>query len=406
MATSSYPPDLPRTNTLQGHRFKASAYRYLAYELFESDIFSTLTYLTSSRTSLQTMPPDLNSLPPSRSTSSSPMQTRAVLASAPTMEPLLHRRETPSPLSSSVSLAAAATMNAADISRRNSAAGSGRGSPRAGRASERRRSVVAINLNLNDPSIPGPGELPSSDHRSSISHSFVAASPSTLGGTSTVATGDPHHHQRNPSLGEIHQELEQEQEAQVNRLLQMIRMQQLQLEQMQRYQQEHNSRHASHGTAGVISNNSAAIDDSTPISDGSFSLPHPNVFPPLPRPVRRSSRGQSSSGTSPALRPLPGREASHNSSGDFGPPSPIEIARRNSSRDESAFYQAETANLTRENQMLRVRIRELERQVSEMNPNAQANAPPVPSNLVTSSPVTEEDDVSTTPLVTGEMDKE
>ena len=28
-------------------------------------------------------------------------------------------------------------------------------------------------------------------------------------------------------------------------------------------------------------------------------------------------------------------------------------------RDESAFYQAETQNLTRENQMLRMRIREL-----------------------------------------------
>jgi hypothetical protein len=29
------------------------------------------------------------------------------------------------------------------------------------------------------------------------------------------------------------------------------------------------------------------------------------------------------------------------------------------SRDESAFYQAETQNLTRENQMLKLRIREL-----------------------------------------------
>jgi hypothetical protein len=48
------------------------------------------------------------------------------------------------------------------------------------------------------------------------------------------------------------------------------------------------------------------------------------------------------------------------------------MARRNSSRDESAYYQAETATLTRENQMLRLRIRELERQVNELNANAGA----------------------------------
>ena len=64
----------------------------------------------------------------------------------------------------------------------------------------------------------------------------------------------------------------------------------------------------------------------------------------------------------------------------------MEIARRNSSRDESAYYQAETATLTRENQMLRLRIRELERQVSELNANAGAtaaspNAPMTGSNL-------------------------
>ncbi|TKA47802.1 hypothetical protein B0A55_13180, partial [Friedmanniomyces simplex] len=36
-------------------------------------------------------------------------------------------------------------------------------------------------------------------------------------------------------------------------------------------------------------------------------------------------------------------------------------------RDESAFYQAETQTLTRENQMLKARIRELERQITDLS---------------------------------------
>ena len=71
-----------------------------------------------------------------------------------------------------------------------------------------------MNLNLNDPNLPGSGELPGSDRRLSIGNAFRTASPTSIGGSPTIATGDPHH-QRAPSLGEIHQELEQEQEAQV-----------------------------------------------------------------------------------------------------------------------------------------------------------------------------------------------
>ena len=69
-----------------------------------------------------------------------------------------------------------------------------------------------MSLSLNDPTLPAPGELSHSDHRANF---FSTGSPSSIGGSSIIATGDPHHHQRNPSLGEIHQELEQEQEAQV-----------------------------------------------------------------------------------------------------------------------------------------------------------------------------------------------
>jgi hypothetical protein len=67
-----------------------------------------------------------------------------------------------------------------------------------------------MHFNLNDPL--------GADHRehrsSSISNYLRNASPSSLGGSPIIGTGDPHH-QRAPSLGELHQELEQEQEAQV-----------------------------------------------------------------------------------------------------------------------------------------------------------------------------------------------
>jgi hypothetical protein len=59
------------------------------------------------------------------------------------------------------------------------------------------------------------GETPWSDHRSSIGQAFRTTSPpSHSGGSPVFVTADPHH-QRAPSLGELHQELEQEQEAQV-----------------------------------------------------------------------------------------------------------------------------------------------------------------------------------------------
>lgn len=365
--------------------------------------------------------PDLNSLPPSRSpASASPsIQPRTAFSSpglpSADSHPYLQRRDTPSPRSSSISLAAAATMNAADISRRNSSTSNTRRSPRMGRE-ERARSTVAMSLSLNDPTLPGPGELSNSDHRTNF---FTTGSPSSIGGSSVIATGDPHHHQRNPSLGEIHQELEQEQEAQVvsrfsagliiltnlqqNRLLQMIRTQQLQLEQMRQYHQDHNARQQTSTatnpggslSAGLTANNfvssTAVIDDSTPTSELSFSIPNSIPFPPAPQALPRGNRRNSqprtgSSGTSPALRPHPihtHQETNHSSlaSGEW-PPSPVDFTRRNSSRDESAYYQAETATLTRENQMLRLRIRELERQVHELNGSmAPANAPLAGSSL-------------------------
>jgi len=62
-------------------------------------------------------------------------------------------------------------------------------------------------------------------------------------------------------------------------------------------------------------------------------------------------------------------------------------------RDESAFYQAETQMLTRENQMLRHRIRELEKQLSEMSTGPSAvSSPSLPSHLVRLSTAEEEEE--------------
>ena len=144
-----------------------------------------------------------------------------------------------------------------------------------------------------------------------------------------------------------------------NRLLQMIRTQQAQLQQIQQ------------STGALPGTSSAAVDDSTPTSERSFSFPSASIpFPPSvmnPRPRSPGPRGSldlsrhssrrsrpSSRTTSPALLPLSaGLHSESNewllSGGGVG----------QGSRDESAFYQAETQMLTRENMMLKMRIREL-----------------------------------------------
>ena len=73
--------------------------------------------------------------------------------------------------------------------------------------SGRRRSTVLNALQMNDPTLPPQGEIVSESQNRT-------ASPMSLTGSPITASGD-HRHYRAPSLGEIHQELEQEQEAQV-----------------------------------------------------------------------------------------------------------------------------------------------------------------------------------------------
>ncbi|KAI8160509.1 L-2-hydroxyglutarate dehydrogenase [Colletotrichum sp. SAR 10_70] len=128
------------------------------------------------------------------------------------------RGESPtgSPRRLSTSLQAAATMNAGlqhEPSRRSSSGSLSRNrqSPGAGR----RRSTVLMNLQLNDPSVPGPGEMVADSQHTQHNSGVNTASPQPMASSPLmVAGGDPHHN-RAPSLGELHQELEAEQEAQV-----------------------------------------------------------------------------------------------------------------------------------------------------------------------------------------------
>jgi len=76
-----------------------------------------------------------------------------------------------------------------------------------------------MNLQMADPSMPAPGEMVSDTQN----RSNQTSSPIPVAGSPRlIATRTPNHN-RAPSLGELHQELENEQEFQVNRLLAQIR---------------------------------------------------------------------------------------------------------------------------------------------------------------------------------------
>ncbi|KAK2612573.1 hypothetical protein QQS21_001344 [Conoideocrella luteorostrata] len=229
-----------------------------------------------------------------------------------------------------------------------------------------------MNLQLNDPSVPGPGEM--AHERSG----YNASSPQPLSGS--PLTADPNHH-RAPSLGELHQELEAEQEGHVNRLLQMIRQQQLELQRLQAARPGHSSDHTADDSA--IADTAPRPIQGTGVSQvnvpssqtvGSFSR-----SPVFPRGSMEMARAEMhrrsrtpSRGASPRLRAT----SISQESGDWVL----------GGRDESAFYQAETQMLTRENQMLRHRIRDLEKQLAEMGPSSGTGTEPsIPSHLTQSS---------------------
>lgn len=150
----------------------------------------------------------------------------------------------------------------------------------------------------------------------------------------------------------------------------MIRQQQLQLQQLQAAQGQAGHGNNSNSTVAVIDEPSAGGAGSS--MPGSASFPprspgwaHPHHHPPRSSfdmaradiEQRRRSRTPSRSGLSPsASQGSPRlRSTSIERSGSEGLGLPAGLA----GRDESAFYQAETQMLMRENQMLRHRIRDL-----------------------------------------------
>ncbi|ROW15246.1 hypothetical protein VPNG_02944 [Cytospora leucostoma] len=289
----------------------------------------------------------------------------------------------------SISLQAAAAVNAglqqerSSNSRRSSSSIPRQvASPNSG---GRRRSQVLMNLQLNDPSLPGPGEMvPDSHHH----HRSSFTSP-IIGSPLLMAGGDPHHI-RAPSLGELHQELEAEQEAQVNRLLGQIRQQQAHILQLQ---SQSTSAIAGDDSPGVATPGATAQPVPTasnppsaiPNISSSGSLPRSPIYPRSSFDITRNDlRHRSrtpSRGASPRLR-------STSISQDSGEPFAL------GGRDESAFYQAETQMLTRENQMLRHRIRDLERQLAECTPGGHTSSvtrePAHHSSLTRSESISEE----------------
>lgn len=274
-------------------------------------------------------------------------------------------------LRAATSLQAAATLNAGlqleEPSRRSSSSSQSR--HRQSPSTGRRRSQVMMNLQIADPSVPGPGEMVSENQGSGLR----GMSPHFSASPQPLYAGEPRHF-RAPSLGELHQELENEQEFRVNRLLTEIQRLQLQVRQQQ----------------GGLSG-SAIGDESTPPSANptSGSLPRSPVFPTHARGSFDMARGDllrrsrtPSRGASPRLRTT-------SFGGDIGEQLLL------GGRDENAYYQAETQTLIRENQMLRHRIRDLEKQLGEAT-GAAGNAsithePSLPSHLTHSTSVSEED---------------
>jgi hypothetical protein len=169
--------------------------------------------------------------------------------------------------------------------------------------------------------------------------------------------------------------MEIETEGQVNRLLHMIRLQQDQLAALQNQNNQthdssaiaatppvgssqpssahpHDSQQHQPTSGATVSTNAnsrtASFSSPVPIQAG---LPHGHGIFNRPHSLSRQSSARisnnASQSTSPALHPSSG----------LGPLT--EDFLLGGTRDDAAFYQAETVNLTRENQLLKFRIREL-----------------------------------------------
>ena len=155
--------------------------------------------------------PDIDSLPPPYSPPPSRLANN-------------ENRHSPSPRASNASLAAAATINASiqheDSQRSNTVLTRDRFNPSTYPSQNERRRSSAF-FSSYDPTLPGPGELQTGDLRPqngdlpSPRMSFGGTRTSSPHGSGSPTFPPPRYRERTPSLGEIHQQLEQEQEAQV-----------------------------------------------------------------------------------------------------------------------------------------------------------------------------------------------
>ncbi|RPB06264.1 hypothetical protein P167DRAFT_580854, partial [Morchella conica CCBAS932] len=144
----------------------------------------------------------------------------------------------------------------------------------------------------------------------------------------------PRHHspQEAAAFTELHQELETEQEAQVNRLLNLIRLQHLQSDD------------------GMST--AATIDSASTTA-----------------PASRRGSGRLSRENS-ARRPSGSGVVAASFIGDEGAAGGGNVPWLGSAHSDMAFYVAEAQMLARENEMLKRRIRELEKQVAELGAKA------------------------------------
>ncbi|KAH6635240.1 hypothetical protein B0J18DRAFT_41495 [Chaetomium sp. MPI-SDFR-AT-0129] len=337
----------------------------------------------------------------------------------------------------SISLQAAATLNAG--LQRESPGGSPNSplSPRnQSPHTDRRRSQVLMNLQMADPSMPAPGEMVSdsqgsqngqnghgnghsqhnghshhNSHSQYSSHgqhsaSFQASSPVPIAASPRLAaTNRIPHHSRAPSLGELHQELENEQEFQVNRLLAQIRDLQAQVQRQQQQNpsavtgDEASDRSVPTSAAPVpipVPGAPGVTSSPQPIYPGSGSLPRSPVFPRTSFDMARADLRHRS--RTPSRNASP-RMRSTSISADSGEQWAL------GGRDDCAFYQAEAQMLVRENQMLRHRIRELERKLFDThgsNDTSASHEPPHSSRLNHSVSVSDDDGAKVaSPAATG-----
>ncbi|KAI9727327.1 MAG: hypothetical protein M1828_006946 [Chrysothrix sp. TS-e1954] len=182
----------------------------------------------------------------------------------------------------------------------------------------------------------------------------------------TTSSTLPTHH-RAPSLGELHQELENEQEAQVNRLLGMIREQQAEIANLQ---QSASSTPSTTEPSSSVPGSSSLPTSALPIRSrtpsssrpSSIAMPPPPTHNPGTTPVitatTAAARASSSLSRHSSRR---SRTSSHTSERFAG------AAAGERERDDVSLWQTETAMVQRENQMLKTRIRELERMIHSMS---------------------------------------